>query len=67
VPVSVYVVEDVGVATGDIQVLHDKPVDGVHTYDVAPLAVKVVFLPAHNDTAAPALTIGKAFTVTDTC
>lgn len=37
-----------------------------HAYDVAPLPVSVVPLPAHTDTSGPALTMGRALMETTT-
>jgi hypothetical protein len=55
-----------GLAVGLAQAVHDNPVDGVHTYDAAPVAVSTVLLPLHIMAFAPALTTGNGFTVTVT-
>ena len=41
-----------------------KPVDGLHEYVAAPVAVSVVFDPAHIVASTPAFTTGNAFTAT---
>ena len=56
----------VGLATGLLQVVHDKPVDGDQLYAVAPVAVNVVDEPLQILTAEPALTVGRGLTVTAT-
>ena len=35
-----------------------RPVDGVHEYELAPLAVSVVFAPAHTDVVPLIVTVG---------
>ena len=48
-------------------VVADRPVDGLHVYVLAPLAVSVVLLPLHIDGAAGVTLIaGLGFTVTVT-
>ena len=58
VPIKIYLVVTVGVATGDAEVVEERPLAGLHTYEFAPLAVKVVDAPAQIATSAPALTVG---------
>jgi hypothetical protein len=66
VPVSVYVVVIVGLATGLVQVVQDNPVAGDHTYVDAPNALNDVLDPEQIDTLLPALMSGNALTVTAT-
>ena len=56
----------VGLATGLLQVVQDKPVDADQLYAVAPVAVNVVDEPEQILTAEPALTVGRGLTVTAT-
>ena len=56
----------VGLATGEAQLVQDKPVAGVHEYVVAPVAVSVVLEPVQIAVFAPALTVGRLVTVTVT-
>ena len=65
VPVTVYVVVDVGDAVTIVVFVDDKPVDGVQLYELAPEAVKETEDPdvidgADGDTEM----VGKAFTIT---
>ena len=56
----------VGDAVGLAQVVQDKPVDGDHTYEVAPVAVNDTELPLQIVWSAPALTVGLGLTVIKT-
>jgi hypothetical protein len=60
--VTVYVVVSVGVATGLATVELDNPVAGDHTYEIPPLADKVVAAPIQIVLSEPALAIGSGFT-----
>ena len=64
VPVTVYVVVTNGVAVTLTVFVALKPVDGLHTYVVAPLAVKVVVPPAQIVASTPAVTTGNGVTTT---
>jgi hypothetical protein len=64
VPVTVYVVVAVGNAVGDAHDVHERPVEGDHIYDVAPVAASKVDVPLQTKTLAPALTFGFGFTNT---
>ncbi len=64
VPVTVYTVVVVGLAVGFAQLVQDKPVEGDHEYDVAPVAAKVVDEPLHIVLLASPLTLGSGLTVT---
>ena len=55
---------DDGEAAGDAQFVHERPVEGLHEYVEAPVAVSVVEVPLQIATAAPALTVGTGLTVT---
>jgi hypothetical protein len=66
VPTIVYVVVTIGVAMGDVQLVQDNPVAGVHVYVFAPDAVNVVELPAHIVLLVPGFTVGLGLTVTVT-
>jgi len=66
VSVSVYNVSAVGWAVGAAMLLADSPVDGLQEYvlpacDAAPIAPAT---PAQISTSAPALSVGKEFTIT---
>jgi hypothetical protein len=63
VPVTAYVVVAVGDAKGDAQAVQERPVDGLHTYVLAPEAESVVDVPAQTAVSLPALTAGNGFTV----
>jgi hypothetical protein len=63
VPVILYVVVTVGLATTTLLVVELKPVAGVHEYVVAPLAVKVAEVPAQT-VALFTVTVGVGLTVT---
>jgi hypothetical protein len=65
-PITVYVVLIIGVATGEAQFVQDNPVEGVHAYVFAPDAVIVVELPKHIALLPPAFTTGLGLTVTVT-
>jgi hypothetical protein len=54
----------VGDATGLAQVVQDKPVAGIHEYDVPPVALSVVDDPIQILAAEPALIVGNGFTDT---
>ena len=59
-----YVVVVVGLAVTVAPVVADKPVDGLHRYVFAPLAVRDVLLPLHIVGAAGEIaTLGFGFTV----
>ena len=64
VPVTVYVMFDVGLAVTDVPVVADKEVAGAHVYVVPPVAVKVFAEPLQDVIPDPALIVGKALTVT---
>ena len=64
VPVTVYVVVAVGLAVTLAVFVAFKPVDGLHEYVVAPLAVKVVLVPLQMVASVPAETTGNWFTFT---
>ena len=64
VPVTVYVVVTAGLAVTIAVLVPLKPVDGLHTYVVAPVAVKVVFPPAQMVASTPAATTGNGVTTT---
>jgi hypothetical protein len=67
VPVTVYVLVDAGLAVTVAPVVALKPVPGAHVYDVAPLAVRLVLLPAQIVADGGVMVIVKeAFTVTVT-
>jgi hypothetical protein len=66
VPVTVYVVVTVGLAVGLAHVLHDRPVDGNHEYDVPPVAVSTVDVPEHMEIDGLTPIVGSGFTVTVT-
>jgi hypothetical protein len=53
-----------GDAEGEAQFVHERPVEGLHEYVAAPVAVRVVDVPLQIDTAAPALTTGTGLTFT---
>jgi hypothetical protein len=63
VPVTVYVVVAVGVATTLAVFVVAKPVTGLHTYVEAPVAVSVVLAPLQIVASLPATTTGIALTV----
>ena len=66
VATSVYVVDDVGFATGlEMFELFSVAV-GVQIYVCAPLPASVVFVPKQIETSGPALTTGREFTKTFT-
>jgi len=65
-PVTVYVVVVAGLATGLAQLVHDRPVDGLHENVVAPVALSVTVLPGQSVWAGPALTGGSVTTLTVT-
>ena len=64
VPVTVYIVVVDGFAITLAVFVALNPVDGVHTYVVAPLAVKAVLKPSQIVASEPALTFGNWFAVT---
>lgn len=64
VPVTVYVTVVVGDAVTLAPVVADSAVFGDHVYVVPPDAVSAVELPIQIVTSAPAVIVGKAFTVT---
>ena len=64
VPVTVYVVVVVGLAVTVAPVVELNPVDGVHAYVVAPLAVRLVEFPVHILVLDETVTVGNEFTVT---
>jgi len=65
VPVTVYVVVDVGFAVTEAPDVADSPVDGDQVYVVAPEAVKVVEFPEQTETAdGLTVTTGMTLTVT---
>ena len=66
VPVTVYVMFDVGLAVTDVPVGADSDVAGAHVYVVPPVAVKVLALPLHDVIPEPALMVGKALMDTAT-
>jgi len=66
VPVTVYVIVADGFATTDAPVVALNAVAGLHKYELAPLAVRVVDCPSHID-AEETVTTGSGFTVTVTC
>ena len=66
VTVTVYVVVELGVATGVAEVALLKEPDGNQEYDTPPLAPNVVEEPLQILAADPALAIGKELTVTIT-
>jgi hypothetical protein len=68
VPVTVYVVVTVGFAVTVAPVVEDNPVEGLHVYVVAPLAVSIV-LPPVQIVAEDGVTTttGTGFTVAVTC
>lgn len=66
VPVTVYVVEVVGVAFTLTPVVALNVAEGVHVYALAPLPIKVVLVPAHiGEDVTFAETVGKGFIVTE--
>ena len=64
VPVTVYVVLTVGVAVTGVPVVALNPVEGVHAYVPAPLALKFVDAPMQKLTLPEVVTFGNGFTVT---
>jgi len=65
VPATVYVVVAAGLAVTVEPVVPDKPLVGLHTYVVAPVAVSVVLNPEQIDAGeAEAVTAGSAFMTT---
>ena len=66
VPVTVYVVVELGVAVTDAPVVADKPVDGLQEYVDAPLAVKVMLEPKQIVAAGLMLTFGTGLITTTT-
>ena len=58
VPVTVYVVVEEGEATTVAPVVLLRPVDGVHEYVVAPVAVSEELLPAQIAAVPPTPTVG---------
>jgi hypothetical protein len=65
VPVTVYVVVTVGLATGLAILVALSPVAGLQLYVVAPLAVSPTLLPLHiPGLAGITVTVGVGFTVT---
>ena len=58
VPVTVYVVVAVGLAVTLAVFVAFKPVDGLHEYVVAPLAVNTVLVPLQMVASVPASTVG---------
>src|SRR5947207_10400439 len=68
VPVTVYVVVEVGLAVTGEPVVELSAVDGVHKYVVAPLAVSVaVCCPTQIAGGGATVTTGRGFTFTVTC
>jgi hypothetical protein len=68
VPVTVYVVVEVGFAVTGEPVVELSAVDGVHVYVVAPLAVSVaVCCPTHIAGGGATVTTGRGLTFTVTC
>ena len=68
VPVTEYVVVEVGFAVTGEPVVELSAVDGVHVYVVAPLAVSVaVCCPTHIAGGGATETTGSGFTFTVTC
>lgn len=66
VPVTVYVMVEVGLAVTEEPVVALNPVAGVHVYELAPLAVSVVDCPLQI-VAEVTDTTGSGFIVTVTC
>jgi len=66
VSVKVYVVVDVGLATGLAQVVQLSPVEGLHEKFPPPVPFSVVEFPVQMETSAPALTAGRGKTFTTT-
>jgi len=64
VPVTVYVVVAVGFAVTAAVFVALKPVEGDHAYVDAPVAVKLALEPLQIVASTPALTVGRALTVT---
>ena len=64
VPVTMYEVVVVGVAVGFAQLVQDKPVVGVHVYEVAPVACNASPKPIQTVSSLPAFTFGSGLTVT---
>ena len=63
VPVTVYVVVEVGDAVTDEPVVLLNPVEGLQLYVLAPLAVRVVDCPAQIATGGLTVTTGSGLTV----
>lgn len=67
VPITVYVVVAVGLARGFAQVVHERPVAGLHNQAFAPEAVSGALPPWQKAGAGgDTLTVGSGFTVTVT-
>ena len=66
-PVTVYVVVDVGVAVTEEPLDELKVDEGVQLYVLAPPAVSVKFCPVQIAAFGVTVTTGKVFTVTVTC
>src|ERR1700752_3997221 len=66
-PVTVYVVVEVGLAVTVEPMLALKLVAGLHEYVLAPLAVRVVNCPVQIGEGVATLITGIGFTVTVTC
>jgi len=65
VSVTVYVIDEEGSAVTTVPVVTDKPVDGAHEKEPAPVAVKITESPVHKVTGfGVTLTVGIGFTVT---
>ena len=56
-PLTIQVVVNEGLASTTADVTEDKPIAGDHKYDVAPLAVRVIELPAHMSNAPGSIEI----------
>lgn len=67
VPVTVYVMVEVGDAVTDEPVVLLSPVAGLQVYELAPEAVRVVDCPAQIAEGVGTVTTGTGLTVTVTC
>lgn len=65
-PFTVYTVVEVGVAVGFAQVVHERPLAGLHTYAAPPVACRFTLPFGHIACGALATTMGncETFTVT---
>jgi hypothetical protein len=66
-PVTVYVVVETGLAVTLEPVVALSAVDGVHEYEFAPAAFRVVDWPAQYVISGETVTTGTGLTVTVTC